>query len=225
MPSIKFNQLLDFAILPAKEKMVDPRWPDDSSRWIKTKRVKGVCWPYRMAKELGWTIHCPIDIDIQPVKEIQTSTKNLTEFARLKHMVPMEDWVQKQEVMIGLSPAGWYKIHEYEYDGLYYPMLLPNGEGTFEWRQGWSIEIPVNHFILIQPIEMQDGRFIVYPGMLHGPTLARVQERLGLPLAFEPLKECRIRRGEPLAKLLVLPMSVLSIKSEISIPSADENPG
>jgi len=225
MTSIKFTQLVDFAILPAQEKIVDTRWPDESSRWIKTKRVKGVCWPYRMAKELGWTIHCPVDIDIQPVKEIQISSQNLTEFARLKHLFPMEDWAHKNDVIIGVSPAGWYKIHEYEYRGLYYPMLLPNGEGTFEWRQGWSVEIPKNYFILIQPIETQDGRFIIHPGMLHGPTLTRVQERLGLPLAFEPLKECRIRRGEPLAKLLVLPMSVLSIKSEISIPSSDENPG
>ncbi|MGG4493014.1 hypothetical protein [Brevibacillus reuszeri] len=224
MISIKFNQLLDFAILPAHEEIADTRWPDNSSRWIKTRRVKGICWPYRKAKELGWTIHCPVDIDIQPVKEIQTSIENLTELARLKHMVPMEDWVHKEDVIIGVTPAAWYKIHEYKYRGLYYPMLLPNGEGTFEWRQGWSVEVPKNHFILIQPIETQDGRFIIYPGMLHGPTLTRVQERLGLPLAFEPLKECRIRRGEPLAKLLVLPMSVLSIKSEISIPGADENP-
>lgn len=214
MTSVKFTKLLDLAILPIEEKVEEPRYNDESSRWIKNRRVKGSCWPYRAAKEVGWTIVSPIDIDIYPVKEIQTAVDTPEEFARLKQLVNMEDWTHKQDVLIGVTPSAWYKVHEYKYNGLFYPMFLPNGEGTFEWRQGWRIEIPDHHFVLFQPAEHQNGRFVVYPGLLMGPALARVQERLGMPLAFEPLQASRIRRGEPLAKLLVLPKSTLALKSE-----------
>ncbi|OAB25505.1 hypothetical protein PMSD_27515 [Paenibacillus macquariensis subsp. defensor] len=166
-------------------------------------------------KELGWTVVSPIDIEIHPVKEIQTILDKPEDFARLKQMMPMEDWAYKKDTLIGVTPAGWYKVHEYKYKGLFYPMFLPNGEGTFEWRQGWSVEVPDNHLLLFQPIETQDGRFITYPGMLAGPSIPRVQEKLGIPIAFEPLIVCRIRRGEPIAKLFILPKSVISLKSEI----------
>ncbi|WP_127586484.1 hypothetical protein [Paenibacillus koleovorans] len=214
MSVVKFKQLLDIAILPIQEKVEEPQLHDTGSRWIHTRRVKGVCWPYRIAKEVGWTIVSPIDIAIQPVQEIQTSADNPAEFARLKQLMPMEDWVQKKDVLIGISPAAWYKVHEYSWNGLFYPMFLPNGEGTFEWRQGWSVEVPDSHVVLFQPVETQDGRFIAYPGLLAGPAIARVQERIGMPIAFEPVKACRIRRGEPIAKMLVLPKSVLGLKSE-----------
>jgi hypothetical protein len=220
MSVVRFKKVVDLAILPIKEKAEVPQFHDDSARWVKSRRVKGACWPYRMAQEIGWTIVSPIDIDIHPVKEIQTSAANPTEFARLKQLMPMEDWTQKDDILIGITPASWYKIHEYSHKGLYYPMFLPNGEGTFEWRQGWSVEVPDQHVILFQPLETQDGRFITYPGLLMGPSIPRVQEKLGIPLAFEPLQSCRIHRGEPIAKLLILPKSVLSLKSEIA--TADE---
>lgn len=214
MDTITFTSLVDLAILPIKEKVEEPAIIDGSSRWIKSRRMKGHCWPYRMGKEIGWTIVSPVDVDIEPVKEIQTSADDPEQFARLKQMIQMEDWAHKKDTIIGITPAGWYKIHQYKYNGLYYPMFLPNGEGTFEWRQGWRVDIPKDHILLYQPVETQDGRFITYPGMLMGPALTRVQEKLGLPIAFEPLKPCRIRRGEAIAKLLVLPKSVLSLKDE-----------
>lgn len=167
-----------------------------------------------MGKEIGWTILSPVDVEIKPIQEIQTSADRPEEFARLKQLVSMEDWAYKKDTIIGVTPAGWYKIHEYRYRGMYYPMFLPNGEGTFEWRQGWSVEIPDDHLLIYQPLESHDNRFITYPGVLMGPALTRVQDKLGLPIAFEPLKESRIRRGEPIAKLLVVPKSVLTLKSE-----------
>ena len=210
---VKFTPLIDVALLPRKAKVEEPEFTDDSSRWIANRRVKGACWPYRMAKEIGWTIRSPVDVEIHPVREIQVRADRPEEFARLKQYMPMEDWTQKREILIGISPASWYKVHEYRYRGLYYPMFLPNGEGTFEWRQGWRVEVPSDHVALIYPAEEQDGRFVAHPGLLYGATLSRVQERLGLPIAFEPLRISKIRRGEPIAKLLVLPKSVLSLKS------------
>ncbi len=213
MTTITFRRLIQTAILPEKEKLAKPELLDREARWIKNRRVKGVCWPYRSAKELGWTLYSPVDVAIHPLSEIQTTMDKPEEFARLKQLTDMDEWVQKDDILLGVKPSSWYKIHEYEYEGRYRSMFIPNGEGTLEWRLGWSVDIPDDHLLLIQPIEMKDARFIVHPGLLMGTSVQSVQLHLGLPIAFEPLQPCKIIRGEPLAKLFVLPKSVLAIKS------------
>lgn len=213
LTTITFRRLIQTAILPEKEKLAKPELLDQEARWIKNRRVKGVCWPYRSAKELGWTLYSPVDVAIHPLSEIQTTMDKPEEFARLKQLTDMDEWVQKDDILLGVKPSSWYKIHEYEYEGRYRSMFIPNGEGTLEWRLGWSVDIPDDHLLLIQPIEMKDARFIVHPGLLMGTSVQSVQQHLGLPIAFEPLQPCKIIRGEPLAKLFVLPKSVLAIKS------------
>lgn len=213
LTTITFRRLIQTAILPEKEKLAKPELLDREARWIKNRRVKGVCWPYRSAKELGWTLYSPVDVAIHPLSEIQTTMDKPEEFARLKQLTDMDEWVQKDDILLGVKPSSWYKIHEYEYEGRYRSMFIPNGEGTLEWRLGWSVAIPDDHLLLIQPIEMKDARFIVHPGLLMGTSVQSVQLHLGLPIAFEPLQPCKIIRGEPLAKLFVLPKSVLAIKS------------
>lgn len=213
LTTITFRRLIQTAILPEKEKLAKPELLDREARWIKNRRVKGVCWPYRSAKELGWTLYSPVDVAIHPLSEIQTTMDKPEEFARLKQLADMDEWVQKDDILLGVKPSSWYKIHEYEYEGRYRSMFIPNGEGTLEWRLGWSVDIPDDHLLLIQPIEMKDARFIVHPGLLMGTSVQSVQLHLGLPIAFEPLQPCKIIRGEPLAKLFVLPKSVLAIKS------------
>ncbi len=213
LTTITFRRLIQTAILPEKEKLAKPELLDREARWIKNRRVKGVCWPYRSAKELGWTLYSPVDVAIHPLSEIQTTMDKPEEFARLKQLTDMDEWVQKDDILLGVKPSSWYKIHEYEYEGRYRSMFIPNGEGTLEWRLGWSVDIPDDHLLLIQPIEMKDARFIVHPGLLMGTSVQSVQQHLGLPIAFEPLQPCKIIRGEPLAKLFVLPKSVLAIKS------------
>ncbi len=213
LTTITFRRLIQTAILPEKEKLAKPELLDREARWIKNRRVKGVCWPYRSAKELGWTLYSPVDVAIHPLSEIQTTMDKPEEFARLKQLTDMDEWVQKDDILLGVKPSSWYKIHEYEYEGRYRSMFIPNGEGTLEWRLGWSVDIPDDHLLLIQPIEMKDARFIVHQGLLMGTSVQSVQQHLGLPIAFEPLQPCKIIRGEPLAKLFVLPKSVLAIKS------------
>lgn len=213
LTTITFRRLIQAAILPEKEKFIVPQPTDQEARWIKNHRVKGACWPYRSAKELGFTIYSPINVSIHPLTEIQTKVDKPEEFARLKQLTDMDEWVQKDDILLGVKPSSWYKVHEYEHEGRYRSMFIPNGEGTLEWRLGWTVEVPEEHFLLIQPIEMQTAHFIVHPGLLMGPSVRSVQQHLGLPIAFEPLQPHTIRRGDPLAKLYVLPKTVLAIKS------------
>jgi hypothetical protein len=210
---VNFQPLIQAALLPVKEKLSLSPEHDTEARWIKKRRVKGACWPYRSAKELGWTIYSPIDVEIHPLEEIQTTLEKPEEFARLKQLTDMDEWVQKNDILLGVKPSAWYKIHEYSYEGRYRSMFIPNGEGTLEWRQGWTVDVPEDYLILIQPLEMMEAKFIVHPGLLVGSSLKSVQQHLGLPIAFEPLKKCLVKRGEPLAKLYVLPKSILAIQN------------
>ncbi|KEK21679.1 hypothetical protein [Bacillus gaemokensis] len=69
MEKVKFIKLNDWSLLPFKEKVSNEQFHDKEFRWIKNRRVKGACWPYKMAKEIGWTIVSSIDVEIHPVTE------------------------------------------------------------------------------------------------------------------------------------------------------------
>ncbi|CAM4467838.1 hypothetical protein FHS16_003226 [Paenibacillus endophyticus] len=138
MGMVTFQRQIQAAILPSKDKMVLPPKYDAEARWVKNRRIKGACWPYRSAKELGWTIHSPIDVEIHPLQEIQIIFDKPEEFARLKQLTDMDEWVQKDDILLGVKPSAWYKVHEYAYEDRFRSMFIPNGEGTLEWRQAQS---------------------------------------------------------------------------------------
>jgi hypothetical protein len=67
----------------------------------------------------------------------------------------------------------------------------------------------------LQSIEGQDS-IIVHPGLLQSDSLAPfTSSGLGLSLAFEPKKEHFIKRGDPIAKLLVFHKSALTLLAEV----------
>ncbi|MFC5701443.1 hypothetical protein ACFPVX_09105 [Cohnella faecalis] len=212
---VTFVKMTPWAIPPVKEKLVVHPVPDEDFRWIKQRRVKGACWPYRAAKELGWTIRSPIDVDIEPVSEMQITTEKPEEIAQIQHLSGISYWQQRENIYLGVKPSGWFQLHQFKVRNNWYQMFIPNGEGTFEWRLGWSIKIPNEHVLLFQPLEDTDSSFVVHPGLLTAKGLERFHSGLGLPIAFEPRQTRRIRRNDPLAKLLVLHQSALSLKDTV----------
>lgn len=73
MDKIIFYTLTDWSIPPTKEEIKIEETNDAQIRWFTKKRVKGACWPYKLAHELGWVIRSPIDVTIEPVEEVQVS--------------------------------------------------------------------------------------------------------------------------------------------------------
>ncbi|MCR6850045.1 MULTISPECIES: hypothetical protein [Bacillus] len=214
MEKVKFIKLTDWALLPMKEIVSNEQFDDAAFRWNKKRRVKGACWPYKMAKEIGWTVFSSIDVEIHPVTEMQVQCKNQYELEELHSLTDIDFWVKRDQGYIGVKPDGWFRVHQAKVDGVWQCMFIPNGEGSFEWKLGWGIEIPDDYMLLFQPLENQEA-FIVHPGLLPAKRLSTFNRGLGLPIAFEPKTKKTIRRGDPIAKLLVLHKSAMSLNEEI----------
>ncbi|ARU60298.1 hypothetical protein CBW65_03885 [Tumebacillus avium] len=213
MSLVRFLKLHDWAMPPKKEKVQGVESQMNARRWLVQERVKGACYPYRMGKEIGWTIYSPINIEIFPVEEVQIkgSSEDVHEVGR---MLGIDFWMARDNMFLGIKPAGWFQVQQALVDGMWQGLFLPNGERTFEWRMGWGIEIPDDYVLLIQPLEGEEN-FVVHPGLLFAKSLAKFNQGLGFGIAFEPKRQHLIRKGDPLAKLLVFHKSALEIKEEI----------
>lgn len=221
-PEVSFFKITSWAIPPVKEHITIPPHHDDDFRWIKHRRVKGACWPYRAAQEIGWTILSPIDVEIQPVSEIQIKSELPEEIAQIQHFTGIQYWQKREDIYLGVQPSGWFQLHQFRVQNNWHQMFIPNGERTFEWRMGWSIKIPDDYVLLFQPIEHSDSSFIVHPGLLTAKALDRFHTGLGLPIAFEPKQTKLIKRNEPLAKLLIFHKSAITLQHTIvDAPNSD----
>ncbi|HDX9688630.1 TPA: hypothetical protein ROY10_004222 [Bacillus thuringiensis] len=214
MDKVTFYPLTEWAILPEKEKVNLSSENFSEIRWFHKKRKKGACWPYKFAKELGWIICSPIDVIIEPVEEVQVSVESTTDLEEIQHLRGIDFWVKRDDIYIGLKPDGWFRIHQSIIDGVWHSMFVPNGEGSFEWKLGWNVEIPKDFVLLFQPLE-GISEFITHPGLLTSKMLPSFHSGLGLPIAFEPRKKKQILRGEPLGKMYVFHKSALSLKEEV----------
>ena len=211
---VKFIKLTSWAIPPVKEKVTIQEYSNPDLRWNHKTRVKGACWPYKMGKQVGWTIVSPLDIQISPVEELQVSGSE-DDLDEVGQMHGIDFWVKRGSTYIGLKPDGWFRYHQAKVNGVWRNLLIPNGECTFEWALGWGLEIPEDYVVLFQTLEGQDS-FTVHPGLLQSDSLAQfTSSGLGISLAFEPRKEHFIRRGDPIAKLLVFHKSALTLTSEV----------
>lgn len=211
---IKFN---DWSIVPEKNEINPPsRNESRGLRWIKNERIKGICRPYVLGNTIGWVIKSPINLDVEPVKDLQVEC-NTEELEELRNITSIDFWVKRGSVYIGVKPDGWFRIHQAKINNNWHNLIIPNGDGAFEWRLGWGLEIPNDYVAMITPLfNSLDDLIKVEVGILESKTLHKFNEvGLGMSLAFTPLKKGKLKKGDPIANLFIFPKSVHSIKSEI----------
>lgn len=213
MTQVKFFKFHDWALPPVKEIINLPATDASSIRWFSKERVKGACYPYKLGKQIGWTILSPIDIEIHPVDEVQIRGTQ-DDVLEVGNITGIDFWVQRDGTFIGIKPAGWFQIMQAKVNGIWQGLFIPNGEKTFEWRLGWGVVIPEDYMMLIQPIEGQEN-FIIHPGLLFSKSLDKFNYGLGQGIAFEPKNRHKISRGDPLAKILIIHKSSLDIEAEV----------
>lgn len=212
---VKFIKLNDWTVLPFKP--VPEKIETNSSqnmRYVSNQRVKGMCWPYVAAQNIGWIVKSPIDINIEPVEEYQIKCTE-EQLQEIGAMLEIDHWVKRGNIFLGLKPNGWFRLHQAFINGIWQNLLIPNGEKSFEWRLGWGVECPEDFILMILPIDSQE-KIKVHPGVLTNKSLFDFNNNgLGLSLAMEPLKKATIKKNEPIARIMVVHKSVLNIKEEI----------
>jgi len=212
--NVIFERQYDWAFLPIKKKAdeVDSSIKElyeDNFRWLRQNRKKEYCAPWRVGNELGWYVCSPIDVTIYPLDDFEMSL-DPNEMENIHKVLGFKNLWKRENSYISLKDD-WLKLYQFKgKTGSWDTMFIPNGEGTVEWRLGFSIVIPNEYSLLICPLEENKGYSIPY-GVLTSKQLSSMNSNGGVSIAIKPQKILKICRGEPIGRIILI--STNSIKA------------
>lgn len=90
-------------------------------------------------------------------------------------------------------------------------MFIPNGQGTVEWRLGFSVTGVGDHAVLIMPVGVDN--LGVEVGVLTAASLRRM-EATGFSIAVAPRAPVAISRGQEIARIVLLHSDSLRVRAE-----------
>ncbi|MCC6677202.1 MAG: hypothetical protein IT436_08660 [Phycisphaerales bacterium] len=209
-PTVAFRRKFPWAIPPERERIATDDLKDYAAtaerefRWHRAGRVPELCWPWRLAAELGWVIRCPVDLRMEPFRDFEVG-------AGPEHRAGLDDilrdydlWMHHATPLAVSKPESrWMKLHDFQSEHGWQSMFIPNGRGTVEWHLGWDCDWPADAFALFLPYRF-GGPLEVIPGILDARHLAAAGAKLGVSMAVKPVAECELRRGDPIARLVLL---------------------
>lgn len=98
-------------------------------------------------------------------------------------------------------------------------MFVPNGAGAVEWHLGWEMEFPESHYVMALPLDNAPQGLEVPIGILDYRTVQRLNAETGFAIGIRPRQSVALRRGEPIAQLLLLHPDLIRAKAD---EAADE---
>lgn len=211
---ILVSRLYPWALLPSKNR-IDRALERESAeiyakhfRYERRVRSAVFCPPWVMGQELGWFIPSPIDITMEPLDDVQFTAESDTEVATVGRMLNRTEVWNRGTGWIATSSNGWLRLPQFKGAGdSWEGMFLPNGEGTVEWRLGWAARIPEEMFLLITGVDA--GPLRVPTGVMTAKQVNRTAEIGGMSIAVRPVRRTVITRGEPVARMVLLPREAL----------------
>jgi len=91
-------------------------------------------------------------------------------------------------------------------------MFILNGQGSIEWRLGWEIQIPNNYHIMVMPLDdLMDINII--SGILSSNIVEQINRDSGMSIAIKPQRNIFIKRGQAIARIILLHSDSLAIKA------------
>lgn len=197
-----------WAIPPEKSKVERSRPKEESEhlanhfRYHRSFRFREACPPWILGQELGWVLRSPISVHLTPVADMQfTSTEDPQQIGAVAGVT--EFW-RRGEGYIAASKNHWIRSHQYRgLSGAWEAMFLPNGDGTVEWRLGWSIRIPDDYFMMVFGLDSGSGPSIP-TGVLTSKQVNRTWDETGFSLAMEPTENVSVERGQPIARIALI---------------------
>ncbi|MFW0179633.1 hypothetical protein [Rothia sp. P7208] len=174
---------------------------------LRAERQPQFCPPWVQGATLGWRIFSPIDVTLSPLDQIEIAGGDFVE-ASARAVGKRQIWT-RGDATIALDPPSWLNSYEFETDDGNQSMFLPNGLGTIEWRQGWTVEGWDDFGLLIVP-SPQIPNLGVEIGLLSPATLERIMPK-GISIAVAPRCKVEIRRGDEIARLIPISRECMSL--------------
>lgn len=217
--TVQVRRLHDWALLPRKqhvdraETREEARLLAEHFRYHRQFRRAEACPPWVMGQELGWVIPSPVTVTMSPLDDVQLAREeDAADLRETGRLFGKEEFWRRGEGFIATSRNDWIRTHQYRGPGgSWQGMFLPNGQGSVEWRLGWSLRIPEDHFLLVTALEGTTG-FTVPTGVLTDRQSNRTWEQDGFSLALRPERAVTVSRGQPIARIAVLSRETLQAK-------------
>lgn len=209
-PRVVFDRLYPWALEPAPLEIDKTPAEEKASlyegtfRWLKATRSRELCWPWRLAQEIGWVVRCPVDIEMQPFDDVEVDGSD-TKVSELADILGDYDLWRRSTTSIAVPRAQsrWLRLYDFKTDSGFESMFIPNGGSSLEWHLGWGCEIPVGYYLMTIPFDTNAG-IEVFSGVLDARTLKSMRDKLGFSIAVKPKVRCSLRRGDPIARVILL---------------------
>ncbi|WP_459651468.1 hypothetical protein [Kitasatospora sp. Ki12] len=223
MVPVTFTALYEWAVVPEQSK-IDRKAAreerdlyDRSFRYKRISRLPADCPPWVMGQELGWLVRSPISFAPEPLEDREFTVPDDEEVAAAARKLSAGELWRRDEAWISTRNASWMREFDFRGDQGWEGMFVPNGSGTVEWRLGWGIQIPERYFLLVTGAGC--GALDIPLGVLPAQVVNKMAGRGGFSLAAGIRAGAPIRRGDPIARLILLHQDSLQARTERSTDS------
>ncbi|MGW1027720.1 hypothetical protein ACWD4J_29155 [Streptomyces sp. NPDC002577] len=214
---VRFRQLHPWS-LPPRQYKVDRQQSRDhaavfreSFRFGRAERQPEHCAPWVMGQELGWRVHSPIDVSFTTLDQIELD--GVTDPEAAGRAVNRTELWQREKSHLAVEKTSWLHLYQFKTVRGWENMFLPNGVGTVEWRLGWAVDVPRGYFLLVLPLENPIAGLEVPTGILSSTAITRMSSENGLSIAVRPTVPTVIRRGQEIARIVLLHADSLQVRS------------
>jgi len=230
-----FRALHPWAILP-KKRSIDRKPVEEEARlledhfvWARASRAPEFCWPWRMGQEIGWVIESPVTVTMDALHDVEAisppdaeSIRHLSQLAGASENWAFRDSNGKVERMHFTRRGGWTALYDFRVaDGSVERMFWLNGHGTLEWVMGWEAVLPPGFSLLLMPFENITNLEVLI-GVLPASSLAKRAGRTnGFSIGIRPRGPVTIRRGQPLARIILLHADSLRVRANVDTEATD----
>jgi len=201
-----FGQKFEWALPPVppappkRDDEDDQHLYDEHFRWVRKGRVADSCAPYRLARDIGWVVRSPVDVQISPVDDMAFEAPE-DELAALAEQAGFNQIWRRDNICYGVRTEMALRMYDFKANSGWEAMFIVNGERSLEWRLGFTVSAPDNWGLLIVE-EFGDNNIGIVPGILTAKQLHDISDNIGFSLAFRPERKQWIKRGEPIARLI-----------------------
>lgn len=217
---VVFSAKYSWALMPKRVKISSKRVREDSAvyresfRWFRRDRAPELCVSWRLGQELGWIIESPVDVRIKPVSDVEIDREALHQDPeQLATITGRHEFWQRESSCLGIERASWLRLYDFRHGSEWQSMFIPNGAGSIEWCLGWEMDIPSDNCAVIVPLPLMP-KLGVPIGVLLRKSVAKLNGLSGFSLAIQPNDEILVRRGDPIARLIVCDSDILNPESE-----------
>lgn len=219
MVDVRFASLHPWALVPkaARANRSQARHERDlyrdNFRYRRVVRLPEECPPWLLGSGLGWIVRSPVDVTMGPIRDIEFDIPDDEDLQTVARKINRTDLWRRESGWIATGDTDWMRFYDFATaDGEWASMFIPNGSGTVEWRLGWGVRIPDRYYLMVMSMNV-DG-LDVPTGVVPAKTINRMADNGGLSIAICPTTSVQLRRGDPVARLVLLHPD--SIRSSVS---------